>query len=280
MFMKNIVLFFALVIFCGFTNKSDYNNLTLDSANAFYNQLNLKKSREVLSAMLESESVDKETKCEVLQKLAYQDWKYFEDYNSAINKLMVADSIGFFKTDTWKTLARIERESRNFQKSLTAAKKSEVFSKLESEKTASRLEYAQTVYDFSIYNLTNNIPIDTVLISKTSDLLVEILESNVGSPKPSKLLLGISLLQNNGRNVIKAWKSYFQISDINNPYSYVAVAAKNINEVCDKWDGNKLSIEKQINKITRSHKSVPVFSNSFVNFVFFVVKKAFRTRSS
>jgi len=243
--MKYLFFFISLIAILGFSTTSDNEELSLESANAFYNQLELIKSREILSAMLKNELIDNETKCEVLQKLAFQDWKYYNDYNSAINKLMLADSIGFYKTDIWKILSRIERESRNFQKSLTAAEKSETFSKLESEKTASRLEYAQTVYDFALYNLSNNIPIDTVLISKTSDLLIEILESNVGSPIPSKLLLGISLLQNNGRNVIYAWKSYFQISDINNPYSYLAVSAKNLNEVCDKWYGKKLPIEKQ-----------------------------------
>jgi hypothetical protein len=243
--MKYLFFFISLIAILGFSTTSDNEELSLESANTLYNQLDLKGSRNILNAMAENGSLDSETRCKVLQKLAFQDWKYYNDYNSAINKLMVADSIGLFKTETWKILARIERESGNFQKSLTAAEKSETFSKLESEKTASRLEYAQTVYDFSIYNLSNNIPIDTVLISKTSDLLIEILESNVGSPIPSKLLLGISLLQNNGRNVIYAWKSYFQISDINNPYSYLAVSAKNLNEVCDKWHGEKLSIEKQ-----------------------------------
>ncbi|MCF8381446.1 MAG: hypothetical protein K9H49_17870 [Bacteroidales bacterium] len=243
--MKYLFFFISLIAILGFSATSDNEELSLESANAFYNQLELKKSREILSAMLKNELIDNVTKCEVLKKLAFQDWKYYNEYNSAINRLMLADSIGFNKTDIWKILSRIERESRNFQRSLTAAEKSETFSKLESEKTASRLEYAQTVYDFSLYNLSNNIPIDTILISKTSDLLIEILESHVGSPIPSKLLLGISLLQNNGRNVIYAWKSYFQISDINNPYPYLAVSAKNLNEVCDKWHGKKLPIEKQ-----------------------------------
>ena len=161
------------------------------------------------------------------------------------NKLMAADSIGFYKANTLKTLARIERESGNFTRSMSAAEKAELFSTSETQKTNSKIEYAQTVYDFSMHNINNKLPLDTILLSKTSHVLLSILEENAGSPEPSILLLGISLLQNDGKNVLNAWGSYFHISDINKPSAYLADAAKELNEICEKWSGNRLTVYEQ-----------------------------------
>ncbi len=243
--VKNSILILALALLVGCTNKLTNKEKAIESADIAYDQLDLNKSRTILNAMLENDSLKGETKCEVLQKLAFQDWKYFKDYQSAKNRLLAADSIDTLKTKTWNILARIERESGNYQNSLSASENAEKYAKSKAEKTRAKIEYAKTVYDLSINKLNNIIPLDTSLLTKTSDLLTEILESNMGSPEPSKLLLGISLLRNNGHNVILAWKSYFHIADINNTYPYLADAAKDLNEICERWDGEKLPVEKQ-----------------------------------
>lgn len=240
-----LTLIFVLSALFACTNMWTIQENTIDSADAAYNQLNLEQSRMILDAMLESDSLENYTKCNVLRRLAHQDWKYFKNYDLAKSRLMIADSIGISKSKTWNTLSRIERESGNYQNALLASEKAAKYAKSESERTNADMEFAKSVYDFSINNLRNNIPLDKALLTKTSDLLVEILESNAGSPKPSKLLLGISLLQNNGANVIMAWKSYFHILDINNTYSYLASAAKELSDVCTGWQGEKLAVEKQ-----------------------------------
>ncbi len=243
--MKNAFIIFVLTILVACTNISIHREGSIESADAAYNQLDLEQSRMILNAMLEDDSLNNENKCKVLQRLALQDWKYLKNFELAKNRLMTADSIGVSKSKTWNTLSRIEREAGNYQNAIAASENAEKYAESDSEKINAKLEYAQTVYDLSLNNISNDIHIDTVLLAKTSGILVEILELNMGSPKPSKILLGISLLQNNGANVIKAWKSYFHIQDIKDVNSYLAIAANNLNEVCENWNGEPLLQENR-----------------------------------
>ena len=71
------------------------------------------------------------------------------------------------------------------------------------------------------------------------------LETDAGLPEPSKLLLGIALLNNDGNHVRKAWQSYFQIPDIQQVSPYLQVSANKLNQVCKNWKGNNLSVSNQ-----------------------------------
>ena len=73
--MRNVVLFIFLTALIGCANKQDSSSLTLESADSFYDQLDLQNSRRILTTMAEGDSIDSETRCKVLQKLAFQDWK-------------------------------------------------------------------------------------------------------------------------------------------------------------------------------------------------------------
>jgi hypothetical protein len=262
--MKNMLFLLLLVGLTAGTFKNPIHVAMLNKADASYDQLDLTGSRAVLNVLVKNDSVDIETKCDALRRLALQDWKYYKNYDVAKNQLMTADSIGFSKSETWALLSRIERESVNYQNSLSAAENSEKYAKSESEKTTARNCYAQTAYDYSITNLNNNIPLDKELLATTSKLLIEVLESDIGSPTPSKLLLGISLLRNDGANVIYAWKSYFHISDINNPNPYLASAAKELQDVCSTWNGNLLTPDKQEKLILAlSHSRFYVYAGDF-----------------
>lgn len=242
--MKNLFLLILLLAVIGCKNNVE-RKLTIESANEAYDQLDLIGSKTVLTAILEKDSLDNETKCKALQRLAFQDWKYYKDYNTAKNRLMLADSISDLKQKTWCILARIERESGNYQNALNASERAYKYSDLNEDKKAAQLEFAQTVYNFSIDNFVKENKLDTNLIKKATDILNSILENETGSPLPSKLLLGLSLLQNNAVDLLKAWKSYYHIANIDEAYSYMLKTAKELNEFCDKWKGDKLVVEEQ-----------------------------------
>ena len=232
----------SILLSCNNSAKLEY---TIESADVAYNQLDLKKSRTILNAMLKNDSLDHTTKCKVLQRLAHQDWKYFKDYSQAKNRALHADSLACDQFETWMILSRIERESKHFQEALLSAERAENYAESEKEKDAAKLAYAQAVYDFSINNLKLNTSVDTAMLEQALNILVGMLETNVGKPKPSKLLLGIALLRNNGANVLKAWKSYFHIQDISRTQPYLANAATELSSICSTWEGQNLSLEKQ-----------------------------------
>ncbi len=219
---------------------------TIEFSNRAYDQFDLKKSKKILEAILSMDTLQNEEKCDVLRKLAHQDWKYYEKYGLAKRRLLKADAIGNAKYDTWMLISRIERESQRFKEALKAATKAKEFAASENEVNNASIEYARAVYAFSEDQIERRIAIDTNLLIETSELLSTVLTTNAGMPAPSKLLLGIALLTNDGINVLKAWQSYFQIQDIKNAYLYLSGSAKKLNQICKNWNGDKLAISEQM----------------------------------
>ena len=218
---------------------------TIESSDAAYDHFNLKESHAILESILSVDTIQGEQKCKVLRRLAHQDWKYYQKYALAKERLLKADSIGNEKYETWMLLSRIERDSQHGMEALYAALKAKEFAKSANEINKANTEYAYGVYVCSLNQLAKGEPIDTNLLKKTAKLLSKVLETDAGLPRPSKLLLGIALLNNDGGNVMKAWQSYFQIQDLQKVYPYLKVSAKKLKQVCENWSGNKLSIPNQ-----------------------------------
>jgi len=253
--MNKLHVLLVFILFTACSGGLNDNEKTIASADAAYEQLNLKKSHKILEAVLSIDTLQNDQKCEVLRKLALQDWKFYKNYDLARKMLTKADSIGNSKFDTWMLRSRIERESKHFDSAQNAAIKAEHFAQSKNEINDTKVEYAQSSYDFLVNNMEKGNPIDTNLLIKTSKILSTVLETNAGMPKPSKLLLGVALLNNNGANVLKAWQSYFQIQDIHHAYPYLSRSAEELNQVCENWHGNKLKItdqEKLINALASS----------------------------
>ena len=263
--MKKLQILLMLVLFTACSGGLNDNEKTIASADAAYEQLDLKKSHKILEAVLSIDTLQNDQKCEVLRKLSLQDWKFYKNYDLAKKMLMKADSIGNSKFDTWMLMSRIERESKHFDSAQNAAIKAEHLAQSKNEINDTKVEYAQSSYDLLVNNIEKGNPIDTNLLIKTSKILSTVLETNAGMPKSSKLLLGVALLNNNGANVLKAWQSYFQIQEIQHAYTYLSSSAEELNQVCENWHGNKLNIidqEKLINALasSRFYEFIPVYA--------------------
>lgn len=242
--MKRIV-YLLLPILLSTYAKAQQQMATIERANVAYDQLDLKKSYGILEAVLSIDTLQEEQKCRALRKLAHQDWKYHQNYALAKERLMKADSLGRSKYDTWMLISRIERESHHFKEALHAALYARELANSNNALNLANTEYAHAVFMFSVDHLNKGNSIDTILLANTSTLLSNVLETDAGLPRPSKLLLGIALLNNDGENVWKAWKSYFQFQDIQKVSPYLTDPAEQLNQVCSNWNGNKLSVTQQ-----------------------------------
>ncbi len=240
--MKRIL--FLLFLFQTYSLVNGQEN-TIESSDAAYDHFNLRKSRAILESILYTDTIQSEQRCKVLRRLAHQDWKYHQNYALAKERLLQADSIGSGKYETWMLSSRIERESQHFNEALYAALRARAFAQSESEVNKANTEYANGVYTSAVNQLTKGGTIDTSLLTRTTKLLTKVLETDTGLPAPSKLLLGIALLNNDGDNVLKAWQSYFQIQNIRQVTPYLKTSAKKLNQVCKNWSGNKLSVSNQ-----------------------------------
>ncbi len=237
---------------------------TLESANAAYDQFDLSKSREILEAVLTIDTLQKKQKGEALRKLAYQDWKFYRNYALAKERLTSADSLGSEKYEAWLLLSRIEKESQHFEEALNASEKAGEFAKSENEVNQANVAYANAVYTAAVNPLSQDRKANKDLLTRATELLSRVLETDAGLPTPSKLLLGIALLNNDGENVLKAWQSYFQIQEIKNTYPYLSASAEKLSQVCENWSGRKLSISDQEVLIdalssSRFYEFIPVY---------------------
>ncbi len=188
--MKKLQVLLVLVLFTACSGGLNDNEKTIESANATYDQFDLKKSHKILEAVLSIDTLQNDQKCEALRKLALQDWKFYKNYDLAKKLLMKADSIGNSKFDTWMLISRIEKESQHFDSAQNAAIKAEHLAQSKSEINDAKVAYAQSSYNFLVNNIEKGSPVDTSLLTKTSEILSAVLETNAGMPKPSKLLLG------------------------------------------------------------------------------------------
>ncbi len=237
--------FLFLILLLSTYSVAEGQEHTIASSDAAYDHFDLKESHAILEFILTIDTIQIEQKCEALRRLAHQDWKYYQNYALAKERLLKADSIGSGKYETWMLISRIEREAQHANEALYAALKARAFAQSENEVDKANTTYANGVYASSLDQLTKGKAIDTSLLTKTSKLLSEVLETDAGLPVPSKLLLGIALLNNDGDNVIKAWQSYFQIQDIQQVSPYLRGSAKKLKQVCENWNGNKLSGSNQ-----------------------------------
>lgn len=235
--MMRLVFLLFLLSFCSTPNEPDN---TISSADVAYDAFKLKESRSILETIIATDTIQEDVKCKALRKLAHQDWKYYQDYALAKSRLLKAYSIGHEPYETWMLLSRIERESRHYDEALKAALKAKAVSLSKNEANKADTEYAHGVYASSIDLLNQDRALDTALLAQTIELLSQVLETDAGLPRPSKLLLGIALLNNDGENTMKAWQSYFQIQDIQQASPYLKDPATKLNQICKNWHGNKL----------------------------------------
>lgn len=237
-------LLFLMILFSTHCSTKGQEN-TIASSDAAYNQFNLKESHSILESILLNDTIQREQKCIALRRLAHQDWKYYQNYALAKERLLRADSMGSERYETWLLISRIERESKHIDEALHAAVKARGFAQSENEVNKANTEYAKGAYASLVDQLSKGEAIDTSLLVKTSQLLSKVLETDAGLPVPSRLLLGIALLSNDGDQVMKAWQSYFQIQDIQQISLYLKDAAEKLNQVCKNWSGNKLPVSNQ-----------------------------------
>ncbi len=71
---------------------------TIAYADATYDQFNLKESHNLLEIILTIDTIPHDQKCKALRRLAHQDWKYFQNYALAKERLLKTDSIGIAKS--------------------------------------------------------------------------------------------------------------------------------------------------------------------------------------
>jgi len=216
---------------------------SLSLAETAYIQMNLNLSRKILGNILESKNAVVDDKVIAEQRLALQDWMFYRDYYSAISKLQHADSLKV-KCSTWQVLSRIEREAGHSDEAQSAARKAFELAESEPDKEESGILLSNAIYSQSIQDLREGKKLHNKLLDEANNILNDILDREPGHPMASKLLIGISLLRQDGPLALKAWHYYFNIPLQQGADGLLSEPCKTLDALLPDWKGCILSQDK------------------------------------
>lgn len=214
--------FIVLILFPLYAmSQSLGNNSTLMAALKAQGSLQLEKSHALFESVVANPKASKEDRCEALRELAIQDWKVRKDYDQAKRRLLLADSLGGYRSETWLKLLRVEEESTHFSAARDAGLKAILLSVSKADKTYAQYKYANVILQEAIAQVNKGSAFDVQLVADASEMVQEVLQINPTNTEAAAILLGVSLLRNDGDTAYKAWLSYFRFSNAAQAYSYL-----------------------------------------------------------
>lgn len=251
-----IIFFIGILIYSQSVVSQNLNeNSELLAAFQAQGSLKLIESRKLFTSVVSSKSVTKKDKCRALRELAIQDWKFYNNYEAAKEKLMQADSIGDYRSETWLKLSRIEQESFNFIKAIDAVKQAIILSESKADSSYAQYKYCSIILKQAMYQTNNSIPFNNTLLDEASNILNKLLNKNPTNTNVSDILLGVSLLREDGSEALKAWLSYHRFTNIKNAYPYLKATATMLENIFLTWSKRSLVYTEKINLITSLGKS-------------------------
>jgi hypothetical protein len=214
---------------------------SLQSADAAYMKLDLVLSRRILNDILSDSRATIEDHVCALQRLAIQDWKFDRDYELARTRLQGALRCGVKRSDTWQVLSRIERESGHCPQARTAARNALQTAQDESQARAAQLLLAWTDHDQLLETLRREKTLEPLLLQEAHQTLTDILAAEPGHLEASMLLLGVSLLRQDGPTALRAWRSYFSIPSGQSARGVLEEPGRTLSRLLPRWWEDGLS---------------------------------------
>jgi len=224
-----------------FATNDGISNPSIEAADDAYNRYDFTRAKTILITCVSQESLSNEKKAEAYRKLAGIEWKLFKNYETAKNYYYEAEKKYPNCSETLTGISRLERENENYNNALTLAVHSLDRAKTQPHKNAAKIAFALAAYEHCLAALKSSTRPDGSIMQKASLFLQEVLESKPGDPQASKLLLGIALLQNDGRLALKAWMSYYHIVEISKINTYLSATANDISRLLADWHDRPLT---------------------------------------
>lgn len=218
----------------------------LQSAFQAQGALKVTEAADYFKRVVDNTTASDKDRCTALRELAILHWKHYKDYDQAKEYLVLADSIGDYRSETWLNVLRVESESNQFPAALEAGKKAMAIAQSQADKNYSKYKYSKVVLDQALSQLYTDEPMNTKLLQEAAILLEEVLHINPTHVNASNILLGISLLQKDAGTALKSWLAYYRCTKADNAYAYLKPVATQIEGLLTKWEGQPLSRAEQI----------------------------------
>ncbi len=225
------------------TNAQSPTNL-LDSAQNLFNQYQLAQSRSAYQQIANNPSNDIANRIKAYVKLAGQDWRYYNDYANAMLALKAANALKANNFSVTLLSATINLEAGKYKEALGYGKSCLNLVSNENEKIEAGLMFARIVHNINFNQQVNDKVLNHQNLQKASALIKQILEKQPGNSDASELLVGIGLFLKDGPTIIKAWKSYYLISDEKNINQAIQPGFALLKPILIKWNGQLLSVSE------------------------------------
>jgi hypothetical protein len=207
----------------------------LKEASKAYNQFRLDESRTLYNEIVKDPSAAVADKVAALQKLAEQDWQIYVDRQAAMKKLNQAIDLKEDESGSYQLRGKINREATLYKEALSDAADAIAASRNETTRQNAELLKSGIIHDQNIDRVRNGKSVDKKQLAIASALLNKILDQQPGRPAPAELLIGVSLLLNDGPTMLKAWKSYFFIQDEKNVNEVLLPAYQSLEGILPIW---------------------------------------------
>lgn len=248
--IKGFAITFSFLLTITLSSQNAKEHPDLLAAYQAEGSLQLETSRSLFEKVASNPSASKEDQCKALRALAIQDWKFYNNYNGAIDRLHLADSIGDYASETWLKRTRIEEEAKQFSKAMEAAQKAISLSASEADKTYAQYKYARVILNQALSQIQTNEPFNKALLTEAVQILQDVLDKNPTHVNAADTLLGLALVINDGNTSLKAWLSYYRFTNAESAYAYLKTAAKTLEQILPIW--NKRSLN-QLEQTTLIH---------------------------
>lgn len=239
---------------------------SIENARVYYNQFQLENCRFLLQQIVSGNEHPSSDKAIALQTLAEQDWRLYKNFKEAKKKINIAIKLNSEFHRTFLLLGEIELDKGNFRNAKLAQEKSMQYAKSNLENFNSKLLFARIVYTEGIKQYAEKYKVDKYAIGIASDYLKDILTLQPGNQEASDLLIGISILNADGKNLFYAWKSYYFITDETKINSVLSPAFKTFFLLGQIWNNNKLNFS-QLESLSKA-----LAISKFYNYANFVVE--------
>lgn len=207
----------------------------LREANKAYNTFKLEESRSIYEEIIKDPNAAVADKVTALQRLAQQDWKIYLNRQAALKKIGQALSLKEDRSSSYQLRGKINKESGYYKDAMSDADDAIRTSSNETQKQNAELLKASIIHDQNMERAKNDKSIDKKQLKAASALLNNLLDKQPGRPAPAELLIGVSILLDDGPSLLKAWKSYFFIQDEKNINGVLAPAYNSLQYILPVW---------------------------------------------
>ena len=208
--------------------------------------LALQESISLFKKVSTNTSASKKDRCEALRELAIIEWKHYKNYDKALSYLKIADSIGDYRSETWLKILRVELDVKHYTNALKAGEKAINLSESKSDKTYAKYKYCRVILNEAIHQLNNKKVFSAKKLSEAALLLQEVLAVNPTHVNAADVLLGISLMLEDGETAMTSWLTYNRFSDVNSAYDYFKPTAKQLSTIFNMWKRGALDKASQV----------------------------------